>query len=98
MSLRVVVLAFVVACGATPTADEPQTAREKQLKEARDKDPDAAQKSWGKWRYGGDRSKCFYVVKGKCFKTEKVACQAAKCKAPQKCNAVGGGPATVRCK
>ena len=98
MSLRVLLVVLVIACGGSPGADEPQTAREKQLLEAKDKDPEASQKSWGKWRYTGDRSKCFFTVKGKCFKTEKAACAAARCKAPKKCNALGAGPATMQCK
>ena len=98
-SLRVLIVVLAFGCGgAPPTADEPQTAREKISKDEKDKDPDAGQKSWGKWRYAGDRTKCFFTVKGKCFKTEKAACAAAKCKAPKKCNAVGGGPASMQCK
>ena len=98
MPLRVLLAVLVLACGGSQRPDEPQTAREKQLREAKDNDPEASQKSWGKWRYTGDRSKCFFTVKGKCFKTEKAACVAAKCKAPKKCNAVGGGPAAMQCK
>jgi hypothetical protein len=98
MALRVLFLVLMVACGGSQKPDEPTTAREKQLREAKDKDPDANEKSWGKWRYTGERGKCFYQVKGKCFKTEKAACAAAKCKAPKKCNVVGGGPASIQCK
>lgn len=85
-------------CGGNSAANEPQTAREKQLQENKDKDPEAGQKSWGKWRYAGDRGSCFFQVKGKCFKTEKAACTAAKCAAPTKCTSTGAGPAMVSCK
>src|SRR5688500_16981683 len=100
MSLRVMALLLVLGCGGTNTgADEPQTAKEKQLREAQASgEIDKPGKNWGKWRYGGDRNDCFYVVGGKCFKTENKACQAARCRLPKKCNTVGGGPATVSCK
>lgn len=91
-----------VACGGNASsADEPQTAREKQLLEAKksgelDKDKD---KKWGTWRYSGDRNDCFYVVGRKCFKTEPAACKSLACdKKKKKCTVVGGGPATVSCK
>ena len=105
MSLKsVAALCFVLACMACggPTQsgpDEPQTAREKQLKEAKASgEIDSPNANWGKWRYQGDRKQCFYVVGSRCFKTENAACQAAHCKAPKKCETVGGGPAQVSCK
>ena len=101
MSLRS--LWFVLACAAcgSPQTDsnEPQTAKEKQLQEAQASgEVDKAGAKWGGWRYQGDRKDCFYVLGRKCFKTENAACQAAHCKAPKKCEAVGGGPATLSCK
>jgi cytochrome c556 len=98
MSLRsLAIVLALTACGGGNQAAEPQTAREKQAKEAKDKDPDASQKSWGKWRYSGERASCFFQLKGKCFKTEKAACAAAACKAPAKCATTGAGPAMVSC-
>jgi hypothetical protein len=98
--LKVASIACLLAlgCGGSSNkSDEPTTAKEKQLREARASgDPDAA-KGWGKWRYTGDRNECFFVVSGKCFKTEKAACTAARCKGGKKCSVVGGGPATVSC-
>ncbi|HTR54364.1 MAG TPA: hypothetical protein VMJ10_26910 [Kofleriaceae bacterium] len=101
MGLRLgcIVLAALVAC-AGPQADSsgPQTAKEKQLAEAKatgDIDPPSSK--WGGWRYQGDRSDCFYVVGRKCFRSKKVACSAARC-AVKDCKIVGGGPATIRCK
>ena len=87
------------ACGGTQSeANEPQTARETQLQEAKAKgEVDAPNSKWGGWRYQGDRKDCFYVVGRKCFKTKKIACSAAKC-AKGTCEIVGGGPATVQCK
>jgi hypothetical protein len=102
MSLRVMVLVLALGCGGSngKTANEPQNAKEKQLAEARAKgEIDKPGKKWGKWRYGGERDDCRYVVAGgKCFKTENKACQAARCRQPKKCTSVGGGPATVSCK
>lgn len=101
MSLRS--LCFVLACiscGA-PQSDpnEPQTAKEKQLQEARaNGELDKSGGKWGGWRYQGDRKDCFFVVGRRCFKTENAACQAAHCRSPKKCEAVGGGPATLSCK
>src|SRR6266550_3213894 len=101
MSLRP--LWFVLACAAcgAPQTDgtEPQTAKQKQLQEARAKgEVDKPNAKWGGWRYQGDRKECFYVFGRRCFKTENAACQAAHCKAPKRCDAVGGGPATLTCK
>lgn len=100
MSLRALVLLFAVACGGTTVdSDEPQTAKEKQMIEAKASgEADGGNAKWGKWRYEGDRKDCFFVLGRRCFKTENAACQAAHCKAPKKCVAVGGGPATMTCK
>jgi len=102
MSLRsIVVVVALAACGNGTKAgsDEPSNAKEKQTLEAKKKgELDARDKAWGTWRYGGDRENCFFVVGRKCFKTENGACQSLRCKAPKKCNTVGGGPAAVACK
>lgn len=91
---------LLLACGAAKTADEPQTAREKQLLEAKKSGEidDNKNKQWGTWRYSGDRGDCFYVVGRKCFKTKKAACGSLSCEKKKKCDVVGGGPATVSCK
>lgn len=98
-----VALSLIAGCGggSSPAGtQEPQNAREKQLQEAKAKgEVDATgDKSWGKWRYTGDRGECFYELNGRCFKTQKKACAAAACKAPKKCATDGAGPATVSCK
>ena len=98
-SLHAVLVCLALGCGAQQTTDEPTTAKEKQLREAKAKgDIDPREKRWGGWRYQGDRDDCFFVVGRKCFKTEKAACTAAKCQAPKKCSVDGGGPATMSCK
>ena len=98
-SLCLVVLALVSACGADPRSDEPTTAREKQLREAKaSPDDEAGSKHWGKWRYKGTRDSCFYIVGASCFKSENAACQSVRCKKPKKCTSVGAAPATVSCK
>jgi hypothetical protein len=112
MSWRLALLASVafVACASDMKVrkGEPQTAREKMLAEekakegagTKDTSDDAkppGSKKWSGWRYQGDRKDCLFLVGRKCFKTEKAACQAAKCKAPTTCEADGGGPATMRC-
>jgi hypothetical protein len=97
-----VLLVFVFvgcsACGASTSSNEPQTAKEKQLQEAKASGEVDNSKKWGGWRYQGERNDCFYVVGRKCFKTEKQACEAARCRGPKKCDVSGGGPATVACK
>lgn len=105
MSLRLacVALACVFALGACagPKIDpnDPTTAKEKQLREARAKgEVDPPDGQWAAWRYKGDRKNCFYVFKGRCFRTENAACQAAHCRRPKACAAIGGGPATMTCK
>ena len=101
LSLQILlVAAALVACGAdsSKTSEEPQTAKEKQRREARDKgDDEPTTKNWGKWRYKGDRDSCFFEVDGRCFKTENAACQAARCKKPARCTTTGAGPAQVSC-
>jgi hypothetical protein len=87
---------------------EPQTAREKMLadEKAKQKHGDASDdevkppgsKKWSGWRYQGDREDCFFLVGKKCFKSEKAACNAAKCKGEESCETEGAGPATVVCK
>jgi len=87
----------LVACGGPETSKhEPQTAKEKQMQEARASgELDKPSNKWAGWRYQGQRSDCFYVLGRRCFKTEKAACAAAHCKG--KCTATGGGPATIAC-
>jgi hypothetical protein len=94
-------LVLVLACGGPEKVGkgEPQTAKEKQLREAKASgELDDSGHKWGGWRYQGDRSECFFVVGRKCFKSEGGACTAAKCKAPKACTTVGGGPAAISCK
>ncbi len=89
----------VGACGGGQRPegdDEPTTAAEKQRREFKTKG-DTGGGKWGGWRYQGERDDCFFVVGRKCFKTEKTACNAAKCKAPAACKITGGGPASVSC-
>ena len=85
---------------------EPQTAREKMLAEEKarakrgesdDEVKPPGSKKWNGWRYQGDRDACFFLLGKKCFKTEKAACNAARCKAPETCTTEGAGPATVTC-
>jgi hypothetical protein len=92
-------IAVVAACaGSQGDGKEPQTAKEKQLQEAKAKgEVDPPDAKWGGWRYQGDRDDCFYVVGRRCFRSKKVACSAAKC-GPSDCQVIGGGPATVQCK
>ena len=87
------------AAAGKSSAKEPQTAREKQLQEAKASgEVDGnGQSSWGKWRYTGDRDSCYFVAGRKCFKTEPAACQAMRCKGGEKCKSSGAGPATVTC-
>jgi hypothetical protein len=96
-------ISALFACGGSqPAADEPQTAREKQLKDAKASGEldDTKGKSWGTWSYTGDKQDCFYVVGRRCFKTKTAACNSLSCakKGNKKCSVVGGGPATVSCK
>jgi hypothetical protein len=88
-----------LGCGGPPEkSTEPTTAKEKQRREAKaNGDDTSGSKSWGGWRYKGDRNACFYSVGGRCFKTEAAACNVAKC-GKKKCTATGGGPAIVACK
>jgi hypothetical protein len=88
----------LVGCGSTaPARDEPTTAKEKQRREATSSGAaDGPSTKWGRWRYTGSREDCFFVVSGRCFKTQAAACTAAKC-GKRTCEVTGGGPATVTC-
>ncbi len=100
-SLPLAALVLLLACGGPTRLEkgEPQTAKDKQLREAKASgELDPSGKKWGGWRYQGDRGDCFFVVGRKCFRSEAGACTAAKCKAPKTCSLVGGGPAAVSCK
>src|ERR1700733_15103485 len=87
MSLRlglVVVVVALCSCGG-PTFDpnEPTTAKDKQLREARASgEIDPPSKKGAAWRYQGDRKDCFFLVGRSCFSTEKAACNVA-CKSKQ---------------
>lgn len=106
MSLRAALLlaAFTLSCAGESMKvkkGEPQTAREKMLAEQKanpEKDEPPNKKFGAAWRYQGDRDDCFFLVGRRCYKTEKAACRAARCKAPAKCTTEGAGPATVKCK
>jgi hypothetical protein len=97
MSLRVLCIVVLFGCGGADTnKHEPQTAKEKQIQEARASgELDKPTTKWAGWRYQGERTECFYVLGRRCFKTEKAACAAAHCKT--KCTSTGGGPATITC-
>jgi len=101
MSLRAVVLVVLLGCASTSmTTDpnEPQTAKEKQLREAKEKgELDKPTAKTNAWTYAGDRKDCFYVVGRRCFKTQKAACTKA-CGSPKTCKVTGAGPAAVSCK
>ena len=100
MSLRAVVLVFLAGCASssmTTDPNEPQTAKEKQLREAKEKgELDAPMPKQNAWTYAGDRKDCFYVVGRRCFKTQKAACTRA-CGSEKTCKVTGAGPAAVSC-
>jgi hypothetical protein len=96
-------MCVTVACGGSrPSSKEPQTAKEKQLQEARakgeDDEPQKGGKKWGGWKYTGDRDDCRYVVGRRCFKAQDAACKAARCASGKTCQTEGAGPASVSCK
>ncbi len=103
MSIRVLIIASLLALAACsgPEIDpkEPQTAAARARLEAEEKgELPPKGKTWGGWRYQGDRNECFFAVGRKCFKTEPAACAAAKCGKGGKCVSTGAGPATISCK
>jgi hypothetical protein len=103
MSLRLVLIAWMLGCGGPQSmessSDEPRTAKDKQLREAKSRgEVEKSPRRWGGWRYQGDREDCYYVVARSCFKKQAAACQAAHCSAPRKCVVDGAGPAIVSCR
>jgi hypothetical protein len=103
MSLRsislVAITGLILGCGCASPArsDEPTTAKDKQLRDAEGSGTASGTGTkWKRWRYTGERNDCFFVVSGRCFKTESSACAAARC-GKQACETTGGGPVTVQC-
>ena len=92
MSLRAVFLVALLGCASSSMQtdpNEPQTAREKQRREAKEKgELDAPKGKSTAWTYSGDRKDCFYVVGRRCFKTQKAACTTA-CRAGGSCKVSG---------
>ncbi len=81
----------------TTDPNEPHTAKEKQLREAKEKgELDAPTSKANAWTYAGDRKDCFYVVGRRCFKTRQAACTKA-CGSEKACKTTGAGPAAVSC-
>jgi hypothetical protein len=77
---------------------EKKRKKKKHRKHAPDKDAVSEEgKSWGGWRWKGDRDDCFYVFKNKCFDSKSRACEAADC-GSGKCNVEEGAPSKVKCK
>jgi len=101
MSVRALVLVVLLGCATssmTTDPNEPQTAKEKQLREAKEKgELDKPTSKANKWTYAGDRKDCFFVVGRRCFKTQKAACTTA-CGSGKTCKVTGAGPAAVSCK
>jgi len=101
MSLRALVLVALLGCASgsmTTDPNEPQTAKEKQLREAKEKgELDRPTSKANAWTYAGDRKDCFFVVGRRCFKTQKAACTKA-CGSEKTCKVTGAGPAAVSCK
>lgn len=100
MSLRAALLVALLGCASSSMntdPNEPQTAKEKQLREAKEKgELDAPTSKTNAWTYAGDRKDCHYVVGRRCFKTRKVACTTA-CGSEKTCKVTGAGPAQVAC-
>jgi hypothetical protein len=92
------------ACGGgqTGVSDEDRTDKTRKKKKHRKHAPDKEAisedgKSWGGWRWKGDRDDCFYVFKNKCFESKSRACEAAKCGSGE-CSVKSGAPSKVTCK
>lgn len=82
----------LVGCGTSksgPNGPETPPADEEKVSEE--------DKSWGGWRWKGQRDDCFFVHKNRCYDDQAKACKAAGCSVKQ-CETHGGGPATVKCK
>ncbi len=91
----------VLGCGSTQkTPAEKEDKKEKKPKKERKEEKNAVSekgKSWGGWRWKGDRDDCFYVHDNQCYAKEKAACKAADC-GKGKCVVRKGAPSKVTCK
>ena len=98
--------ASLSACagGQQSGEEEDQARRGKKKKKTKHRkhppDKDAVSekgKSWGGWRWKGDRDDCYFVHKNRCFDSKSRACEKAKC-GKRGCQVDDGAPSKVTCK
>lgn len=79
--------------------DEASDYASERPKRGRVKDKDDVSekgKSWGGWRWKGDRNNCVYVFDNKCFTEKEPACKEAGCD-EKSCLVKEGAPSKVKC-
>ncbi len=89
------ILLCLTACGGGTGQQTSPKAEQQEAGE--DYVSETDRKKWGGWRWKGNRKKCYFVYKNRCFEEQKAACQAAKCK-QSKCVTNGSAPAKVSCE
>ncbi len=87
-------LLFVSACGGK--AGNPSKETAPTAPKAESSTVSSKGKSWGGWRWKGDRDKCYYSYKRQCFTSKSKACRKAGCKT-NKCLVTEAVPAKVSC-
>jgi len=96
--MRLALLCLVLgaaACGSGQSGPSAPAHDGEVADEGRAPDPEG--KSWGGWRWKGQRDDCFFVVKNHCYAKLDAACAAAGCDEDH-CLLAGGGPAKVSCE
>ncbi len=89
--------------GGQQAAPEEESSKHKNKKKKRRNHPDDKDavsekgKSWGGWRWKGDRDDCYFVHENRCFDSKSRACEAAKC-GRKSCQVKDGAPSKVSCK
>ena len=92
-------LLVAVACkgGDEPTTPSAKPDKsEKRLDYEDENSVGMEDKRVGRWRWRGDRKRCYYVVDNDCFTSEKAACKAAGCSL-KRCEVEETAPARVSC-
>jgi hypothetical protein len=94
-------VACIGACGGSQATESDEKPSKKEHKKHREHPPDKEAvsekgKSWGGWRWKGERDDCYFVHKNKCYDSKSRACEAAACGSAS-CVVQSGAPSKVSC-
>ena len=87
-----------VDSGTTPRNRKASKAPQKVVDYDDENSVGMTDKRVSRWRWKGERKRCYYVVGNECYTTERAACKAAKCRGKRKCVSDSSAPVQVSCK